>query len=92
MTKTAALRRAFVRVAVGVGRAVLRRPQLKYFAKQVLAMFPSVRTRVQDMMYKAAFASASRLSNRVKDDADLSPRTIRMLRALKRAAPHRGAE
>ena len=91
MTMAATARRALVGSAVRFGRAVLRRPQLKYLAKQMLAQFPSVRTRVQGMMYQAALASHSRLSNRVKDDADLSPRTIRMLRALKRAAPSRKA-
>ncbi|WP_426110381.1 hypothetical protein [Massilia sp. PWRC2] len=82
---TTVLRRALIAGAVRVGRAVLRRPQLKYAAKTLLATFPSLRTRVQGMMYRAALSSHSRLSNRLKDDAELSPRTIRMLRALNNA-------
>jgi len=85
----AAARRMLVSGAVELGRLILRRPYLKYLAKKTLAALPSLRTRVQGMMYRAALASQSRLSNRIKDDADLSPRTVRMLRALKHAAPRK---
>ena len=86
MSIASGLRRAMVGGVAGFGRSLLRRPQLKYLAKRMLALFPSLRTRVQNLMYQAALASQSRLSNRVKDDADLSPRTVRMLHVLQRAA------
>ena len=84
--KLALLRSAVIGTVVGCGRAVLRRPQLKMLARTVLARFPSLRVRLHELMYRAALRSSTRLSNRVQDDADLSPRTVRMLAALKHAA------
>jgi hypothetical protein len=82
----AALRRAVIDGAVRVARIVLRRPQVKYMARQLLAHFPALRTRIRNALQRHAMSSKARLSNRVQDDADLSPRTVRMLRALKQAA------
>lgn len=75
-----------VKLAKQAGLAILRRPRLKRMARRMLSLFPSISTRVQTMMYDAALNSPARLSSRVQDDADLSPRTVRMLRAIKSAA------
>jgi O-antigen chain-terminating methyltransferase len=84
--KLALIRRAATGAVFRCGRAVLRRPQLKMLARAVLARFPGLRVRLHDLMYRAALRSSTRLSNRVQDDADLSPRTVRMLAALRHAA------
>lgn len=83
------MRRTLLGAIFRLGRAVLRRPQLKFLARRLLQYFPSLRIRLHGVMYRAALSSQSRLSSRVQDDADLSPRTVRMLRALKQAAERR---
>lgn len=83
------LRRLVLGGALRLGRAVLRRPRLKLLARRVLMLFPGLRLRVQTMMFRSAMSAQARLSNRVQDDADLSPRTVRMLRALKHAERRR---
>ncbi len=81
--KAAALgRRLLIGPAMRLVRTVLRSPRLKFAARGVLAHFPALRVRLQDWMYRQAMSPHMRSSNRPQGDADLSPRTLRMLRAL----------
>jgi hypothetical protein len=87
---SARFKRSVIQSAVPLVRAVMRRPQLKYLARRILASFPSLRERLQGMMYRAALAPNGKRAAGPQADSDLSPRTLRMYRELQRAFEKRG--
>ncbi len=82
---TARFKHSLTQSAVRLARAVLRRPQLKYIARRMLARFPTLQGRLQGMMYRAALAPHAKPPAGPQADSDLSPRTQRMMRELQRA-------
>lgn len=63
-------------------RLVLRRPRLKQAARRVLQHFPILQGRLHGMMYQAAMAPQAAPPQTA---GDLSPRTLRMVRELKKS-------
>lgn len=78
------LRQRLLRALLGLLRAVLRRPRLKRLARRALHYCPPLQAQLQGLLYRNAFDAAPALAPG-QPRGDLSPRSIRMYLALKRA-------
>lgn len=83
----AAVKRRVLRVVVAGGRVVLRNPAAKRASRRVLRAFPSVEEKLRRAMFQAPVVTMPTAA----PPSDISPRTSRMMAALRAAQQEHGA-